>query len=290
MPAEAVLAAATAAFVASLLGSVHCAGMCGGLVACTAAPALPSDRASAAGGTTQLTSSIGGRTVRVGPSLWATQSTYHLARGLGYIALGGVAGALGAALDLGGSMVGVQRIASIAAGGFIAILGAVMLLRIAGARIPHAATPAWVLRLVRSVHGRAMRMPPVARAGAIGLATPLLPCGWLYAFVAVAAGAGSILGGMAVMTAFWLGTIPVLVAVAVGLRAASGPLRAAMPIVAALLMIGVGLHLAFVRGGRAMAVASAFHPVDAGAESASLVEEIEAVEDDIPACCREEPE
>ncbi|MBE7450024.1 MAG: sulfite exporter TauE/SafE family protein [Kofleriaceae bacterium] len=42
-----------------------------------------------------------------------------------------------------------------------------------------------------------------ARAALLGLLSAALPCGWLWAFVVVAAGTGSPVGGALVMTAFW---------------------------------------------------------------------------------------
>lgn len=301
MIAPELLTSLGAVSLASLLGSVHCAGMCGGLSAC-ATPAGTA-RAARTGPTAvpvELTSSVGGAR-RLGASFAGMQTAYHAARLAGYAAIGAVAGIVGAALDLGGAMVGVQRVASIAAGASIAILGAVMLLRVAGARIPHVAMPGGLARLFQSTHRRANAWPPFARSLAIGAVTPLLPCGWLYAFVAIAAGAGSALGGALVMAAFWLGTVPALVTVAVGVRLvlASPAVRRSAPIAAALLMIGVGVHLAFVRGPKAAIVAANVHPVvqpvgqfgerhPAGADA--LGEAIEQVDDELPACCRGEAE
>ncbi|MDZ4755622.1 MAG: sulfite exporter TauE/SafE family protein [Phycisphaerae bacterium] len=264
--------------VASLLGSLHCAGMCGGIVACTTATqstAGPRDIA--------LTTSIGGsrRTLR-SARVWSAQSAYHGGRLVSYAALGAVAGTLGGALDLGGALVGVQRVASALAGCTIVLLGAVMLLRLAGARIPHAMMPGLVIRAFQALHRRAMAMPPVTRSLAIGLATPLLPCGWLYAFVAIAAGAATTTGGALIMSAFWLGSVPALAAVAIGVRAAAGPLRSALPVVAAVVMIAMGLHIAFVRGPKAAAVASSMHPL---AGSAAMPSAILHVADELPACC-----
>ncbi len=44
----------------------------------------------------------------------------------------------------------------------------------------------------------------------LGLATALLPCGWLYSFVLVAAATGHPVWGMCSMAVFWLGTVPAL--------------------------------------------------------------------------------
>jgi hypothetical protein len=51
----------------------------------------------------------------------------------------------------------------------------------------------------------------------LGLSTTLVPCGWLYAFVATAAASGSFVSGVSVMAAFWLGTVPALLVAGVGI-------------------------------------------------------------------------
>jgi len=52
----------------------------------------------------------------------------------------------------------------------------------------------------------------------LGLSTTLVPCGWLYAFVATAAGTGSVISALTVMLVFWVGTLPALVTTGLGLR------------------------------------------------------------------------
>jgi len=106
-------------------------------------------------------------------------------------------------------------------------------LRAAGPPIAHA----WTARLLRAQRTR----PPIARAAATGLLTTLLPCGWLYAFVATAAAAGSAAGGALVMLAFWAGTLPVLVALGVGVQRLAGPLARRLPAVSAMLVVALGL-------------------------------------------------
>lgn len=262
MTALPTVALLSTTLAASLFGSLHCAGMCGGLVAFS-----------------------GGFERSPRPSLAATQSAYHGGRALSYGALGIAAGALGAALDLGGSAVGFQRTAAMVAGLSIALFGAIALLRAAGVRLPKAPAPAPMVELAKSIHMRAFRMPPVGRALATGVATPLLPCGWLYAFVAIAAGSGGPLAGMLVMLAFWLGTVPALMAVAGGLKAASGPLRRALPVIAGVAMLAVGLHVAFVRGELApqVAMAAAVRPA---ADAEEALRRAAAAADELPPCCR----
>jgi sulfite exporter TauE/SafE len=88
---------------------------------------------------------------------------------------------------------------------------------------------------------RARAWPPIARSGAVGLATALLPCGWLYAFVAVAAGTGSPIRGALAMTLFWSGTLPVMLTLGAGLQRMAGPLRARLPVVTAAVVVVLGL-------------------------------------------------
>ncbi|MCA8923208.1 MAG: sulfite exporter TauE/SafE family protein, partial [Planctomycetes bacterium] len=91
-------------------------------------------------------------------------------------------------------------------------------------------------------------LPPRTYAALLGLLTPLLPCGWLYVFAVVAAGTASPLRGAAVMAAFWLGTVPILFALALGLQAAAQRLRSAAPALGGLLLVGVGALLVADRG------------------------------------------
>src|SRR5262249_5366928 len=57
------------------------------------------------------------------------------------------------------------------------------------------------------------RQGPLQRGAALGLMTPLLPCGLLWAACAAAAIAGSAGDGALVMAAFALGGLPLLVLV-----------------------------------------------------------------------------
>ncbi len=192
----------------SLLGSLHCLAMCGPL-------------ASMHGST---------RSVR----LAAAHAVGRLAT---YVVLGTIAGALGRGLDLAARLGPAQRIATVASGAFIIAWG-VWHLGTALGWFRSASAP----RLGRFGQGLAQirSKKPTPRAVLAGMLTGLLPCGWLWAFVISAAGTGSPLGGAVVMAVFWLGTVPAMV----GLLRAAGPLldglRARMPVITALLLIGVG--------------------------------------------------
>lgn len=210
-----MLALAGTVFVASLAGSLHCAGMCGGLVAFAAA---------------------GGRGGGGG-----VHFAYHGGRLLSYAALGVVSGALGAGIDLGGSAVGVKQAAAGIAGGLMVAFGLVVLLRWKGVRVPHPPAPAFVRQGFGRLMQRSAAQPPVLRAATIGLLTAFLPCGWLYAFVVTAAGTGSPWLGALAMAAFWAGTVPVLAALGLGVQRLSGPLRRHLPVATAAALVVVGL-------------------------------------------------
>ncbi len=234
-------------FVASLLGSLHCAGMCGGLVAFYA-----------------------GGTAGPGRASWGAHAAYSLGRLLVYAAIGALAGTLGAAIDgIGGALAGVQRAAAVVAGLFIAAWGVYSLLIALGVSVPRLPVPAAVSRPVargiRAVAGQ----PAALRGLVVGLLTGLLPCGWLWAFAATAAGTGSAPAGALVMAVFWTGTLPVLLALGAGVQTLAGPLRRAVPAITAVALIVVGLFAVITRGSMAEAAQKALtRPATASVETA----------------------
>lgn len=203
---------------ASLLGSLHCAGMCGAFAAFAVMP----------GGT-----GAGGRV--------PLHLAYHGGRLLVYVTLGAVAGLLGAALNVGGALVGLQRVAALLAGSLLVGAGGVAALRLAGVRVPSAAAAPWLGQWIRRGHAAARGWPPVLRALAVGLLTTFLPCGWLWAFVLTAAGTGQPLLGAVTLAAFWLGTLPVLVVIGAGIQRMAGAVGLRAQLVACLAVIALGL-------------------------------------------------
>jgi sulfite exporter TauE/SafE len=126
------------------------------------------------------------------------------------MALGAAAGALGAGADRFGALIGLSRAAALLAGILMVLWGTSTILQAYGIRMPWRGASRAMRSPLGAVLLRLRQHPPVIRAGATGLLTTLLPCGWLYAFVAVAAGSGSALNGVATMAFFWLGTLPAL--------------------------------------------------------------------------------
>lgn len=214
------MALIAAVFVASLIGSAHCAAMCGGF-ACLAS-AAPSRRAS-----------------------WrdagAASAAYHTGRLVSYVGLGAVAGLVGQGLEHAGSLAGVQRTAAIAASVLLILWGLTQLAEQQGMRVPWPSPLRGVQQWLGGRLAALQQHPPAVRGAALGLLTTLLPCGWLYAFVVTAAGTGAPLPAMITMAVFWLGTVPALVAVGVGARTLTGPLRTRLPQLTALALVAVGV-------------------------------------------------
>lgn len=206
-------------FLASLTGSLHCAGMCGAFVAF--AVGLDSDDKR---------------------SRIPLHVAYNGGRLVTYAILGAVAGAFGAGLDrVSESLLGVQRIALLIAGGSMILFGLAALARIKGIRVPHPHPPRFAARILERGHRFAVRRPPAIRALIIGLMTTFLPCGWLYAFVIVAAGTGNPLYGALAMAAFWLGTLPVLVAVGTSISTLGGRIARHVPALVAVAITAAGV-------------------------------------------------
>jgi len=246
----------------SLLGSAHCAGMCGGLALAAIGP------------------QDGARAPR--------QVGYHLGRLASYALLGAAAGLAGGAVDDVGILVGTQRVAAMVAGLGIAAFGLAAIARSLGARVPRAGVPRAMVAFAQRVHSWTLRLPPKFRGVPIGLATPLLPCGWLYAFAAIAAGSASPALGALVMASFWLGTVPAVVIASNGARIAFARLGRAAPIVAGIAMIAVGLHAALVRGGAAERAMSEVRGAQLqGVSVVELSNRAEAQASELPPCCRE---
>ncbi|HEX6810818.1 MAG TPA: sulfite exporter TauE/SafE family protein [Planctomycetota bacterium] len=127
--------------------------------------------------------------------------SYHLGRTVAYGALGVVLGGLGCAA--GSSEIGAPTawVAFVLAAGLL-------LLALAGER--GAIAIPGLGNAIQRVMARTRALPPAWRALLLGLCTPLLPCGLLWAACAGAAVAGSAPAGGSVMLGFALGSLPLL--------------------------------------------------------------------------------
>lgn len=207
----------------SLLGSPHCAAMCG-LIAGAAAP---TPRAA----------------------LW-----YHGTRLASYLILGAVAGTIGLGADRLGDVVGLTAMATRAAGLALVVTGVLGVLRGLGLfRLGGVDSHRWVARLAL----RTRAFPPAARAAALGGLTGMLPCGWLLAFAVAAAGTGRPLDGAIAMGLFWTGTVPALVGATLLIKRAAGPLQRRLPLIGAILLIAFGAFTAMRRSPPVLAESGA---------------------------------
>jgi sulfite exporter TauE/SafE len=176
----------------SVAGSLHCAAMCGPFAA-----------------------SVGGfaRNERGG---YTAHAAYHAGRLLTYLTLGGTAALLGQALDLAGKSAGVSRVSAVVAGALLVVFGLSTLAQDRGLVTLRRRPMLRLGTILGHVLSRMRDLPVVPRAALLGLSTTLVPCGWLYAFVAAAAASGEVVSGVGIMAAFWLGTVPALVVAGIG--------------------------------------------------------------------------
>lgn len=174
------------AFLAGLLGGVHCLGMCGGIVA--AMGIQPG-----------------------GHARWQTLVGYNLGRISSYGAAGALAGLVGSAAFLSDHLLPVQNALYLLAQVMLILVG----LYLAGLN----RAVLWIERLGgglwRRLQPRVGAMFPVdgfGKAMIAGLFWGWLPCGLVYSMLVSALATGHPRAGAALMLAFGLGTLPNLMA------------------------------------------------------------------------------
>jgi sulfite exporter TauE/SafE len=217
-------------FMVGLLGSVHCAGMCGGIVsAFSAIPARPFplpvvSRFGATGGASL-------------PRVLA----YNAGRIGSYCLAGALAGAVaGGARTLGG-------IASLQLAGYwlanlmLVALGLYLMDAWRGlARLEALGRHLWrrIEPLTRSLRPFDSPLKLLALGGVWGW----LPCGMVYSVLLTAMLSGSAWSGASVMLAFGLGTLPMLLAMGLmGARLRGALQRRPLRIACGLVVLGFGL-------------------------------------------------
>lgn len=173
----AMIDSATAAFVAGLVTSPHCVGMCGP-IGCATLPLGQSESSLA----------------------WATAS-YHLTRALSYMTICLLAGLIGGPVTaaFGAAPARVLPWVMVA-----------FLLAVAFRLDRHFPKPKRWSGLFTKLSLRARKLPRWALGAGLGLLTPLLPCGPLYLIFTVALFSASPVRGAEIGLGFALGTIPLL--------------------------------------------------------------------------------
>ena len=184
----------SSALLMGVAGSGHCTLMCGGLVGLTTSASVRSEVASTHTQFRRIAASSAGRI-------------------LSYSMAGAAAGAAGGGLI---AMLAVDRLPwalRLLAGAMMIAVG----LHLAG--FTRALRPVeWLGHVLwKRIAGPAMRFAVVrslSGAFVFGLLWGWLPCGLVYAALALAGATGSALQGAVVMTAFGVGTLPALAALA----------------------------------------------------------------------------
>jgi sulfite exporter TauE/SafE len=226
-------------FVVGLLGSVHCAAMCGGIVgALSLAPA----RAAAF--------PVPVRAAARARASMANVAAYNLGRIGSYMTAGALAGAAaGSARSLAG-------LPALQAGGYW--LANLMLVALGLYLMDAWRGLAWLEQggrcLWQHVQPLMRRVGPPdtpAKMVATGFLWGWLPCGMVYSALVTAMLSGSAANGAAVMFAFGLGTLPMLLALgAAGARLRAFLARRPVRVASGLVVLGFGLlGLARAAGG-----------------------------------------
>jgi sulfite exporter TauE/SafE len=173
------------ALLTGLLGSGHCLGMCGGLVA---ALSLTGDR------------QLGG---------YSFHLLYNTGRVATYTLIGLTVGWLGSAIAYAEAFATFARVILLGSDLFIILagLGSAGIFRGFNLLSLECAGPVRALTVaVRSLR----RLPPEVAALPLGLLFGFIPCGFLYAMAITAAQSAAPWQGAQIMLAFGFGTIPAL--------------------------------------------------------------------------------
>lgn len=163
--------------ITGIATSLHCAGMCG-LLTCGLGIAGHSSQMAGIG-------------------------IYHACRLAAYLVAGLLIGGIGGALGVSSILPGLNILPLL----LIVLLGLIAL----GLDKKISAVPG-LGKLTHRLRARTLGFPPLLRAAVIGMGTPLLPCGPLYAMFAIALASGGAVAGGRIMFVFGLGAIPAIFA------------------------------------------------------------------------------
>lgn len=179
-----------AVFLIGLLGGVHCAGMCGGIVSALCLQISPQTR---------------GQQPR--QNAWPIHLAYNTGRITSYVLAGALMGTLSNLGLLLEYWLPVQMVLYVAANLMMIALG----LYLTGMTQTLAFTERagqWLWRRVQPATRRFLPVRGVAQAFPLGLLWGWLPCGLVYSVLALTLLSGSAWRGGLTMLAFGLGTLP----------------------------------------------------------------------------------
>ena len=193
-------------FIAGLGGSLHCVGMCGGLVAASCEKS--------------------GDVFR-----------YQVGRLIGYVLLGAIAGTIGSWVNIT-SFPQISLITGVSIG-LLFIYWGVQNFRGKKAEIP---VPKFLGKIYsRLWHKLVHKNKTFTRAFFTGLISIILPCGLLYGIVIGTVALENRGLAMTSMFFFWLGTVPGMVAAPGIIQKVLNPLRSKLPKTYALTLVTIGI-------------------------------------------------
>jgi hypothetical protein len=215
------------AFMAGVLGSGHCLGMCGALVS--------------------------GYFMKAGPSrTYFPYFVYQLARIFVYTMVGFAAAALGVVLVSSGMFGKFQSILQM----FIGTVVIILALGILG-WIPFQGSVRLIpMNLLRRGYAESRTKGPILGATIAGLLNGLMPCPLTFAMAVKATSATTIMEGGLLMLTFGAGTLPTMLFVSLAFGKMSAHFRGLMLKSAALIMIVMGCNTIYM--GMSFYVADSF--------------------------------
>jgi uncharacterized protein len=227
-------------FLIGLLGSVHCVGMCGGIVsAFSVASQSANDRRRRFPVPVIATSTSFVSTEAIDTSLRVLSynagriSSYALAGA----AAGGIAQGARALSWLSSFEIGAYWLANI----MLVLLGLYLMDAWRGlSRLEDAGRTIW--RHIKPLMNHFLPMNTPAKAFALGGLWGWVPCGMVYSVLLTAMLSGSATSGAAVMIAFGLGTLPTLLGIGmVGARLQALTRRRAVRVASGLIVLAFGI-------------------------------------------------
>lgn len=204
-------------FTTAFLGSGHCIGMCGPLVAAL---------------------SLSDSECRHG---FLFHLFYNIGRLTTYVMIGILAGWVGSLLSESRSFTLASHALLFLADLFVVLIGLRTTGLIRGLENIRLELPGSIRAMTRSVK-KLQRLPSVLAGFPIGLIMGFLPCGFLYAIALAAAGRGSVIQGGLIMLAFGIGTFPAVLLFGSAVQWLTSSMRAELLRWAGFMVVTIGLY------------------------------------------------
>jgi uncharacterized protein len=188
-----------AVFLIGLLGGVHCAGMCGGIVSALSLQPAKVNVVSMPGSKDKS------------PVAWQVHLAYNLGRISSYTLAGAIMGGIGSLGLLLNEMLPIQMALYLAANLMMVALG-LYLIGITRSLAFTERAGLWLWHRVQPLTQRFLPVQRLTQAFPLGMLWGWLPCGLVYSVLAMTLLTGSAVRGGLTMLAFGLGTLPTLMA------------------------------------------------------------------------------